>query len=227
MSRQTARHARPVAGPASKRRPLRIAPASPRIPKAGSLPDFGYHADLYRFSRYGLAMDTELARTFLSVVEAGNFISAADRLHVDRSVLSRRVAALESQLGVQLLHRSTRALSLTEAGAAIVTRARALDELLGDVRRIAGDAQDQPRGLLRIVPDAGARRRDAPFRRHAIHPQPIDEAEPVEHVAFPAAVGQPHEHAPGQARHLPQQAVPPARRALVGVHVAAVGSTRL
>ena len=43
-----------------------------------------------------------------------------------------------------------RALSLTEAGAAIVTRARALDELLGDVRRIAGDAQDQPRGLLRI-----------------------------------------------------------------------------
>ena len=87
---------------------------------------------------------------FAAVADAGSFQAAADRLHVDRSVLSRRVAALEAQLGVQLLHRSTRALSLTEAGAAIVTRARALDELLGDVRRIAGDAQDQPRGLLRI-----------------------------------------------------------------------------
>ena len=87
---------------------------------------------------------------FAAVADAGSFQAAADRLHVDRSVLSRRVAALEAQLGVQLLHRSTRALSLTEAGAAIVTRARALDELLGEVRRIADDAQAQPRGLLRI-----------------------------------------------------------------------------
>ena len=87
---------------------------------------------------------------FAAVADAGSFQAAADRLHVDRSVLSRRVAALEAQLGVRLLHRSTRALSLTEAGAAIVAQAHSLAKLLGDVRRIAGDAQDTPRGLLRI-----------------------------------------------------------------------------
>ena len=48
---------------------------------------------------------------FAAVADAGSFQAAADRLHVDRSVLSRRVAALEAQLGVQLLHRSTRSLS--------------------------------------------------------------------------------------------------------------------
>ena len=88
---------------------------------------------------------------FAAVADAGSFQAAADRLHVDRSVLSRRVAALEAQLGVQLLHRSTRALSLTEAGAAIAARGRALAALMGDVRQIADDARDQPRGLLRIT----------------------------------------------------------------------------
>ena len=88
---------------------------------------------------------------FAAVADAGSFQGAADRLNVDRSVLSRRVAALESRLGVQLLRRSTRSLSLTEAGAAIAARARELRALVGEVRGIADDAQEQPRGLLRVV----------------------------------------------------------------------------
>ena len=42
-------------------------------------------------------MDTELARTFLTVVAAGNFISAADRLHVSQSTVSTRIHKLEAE----------------------------------------------------------------------------------------------------------------------------------
>jgi DNA-binding transcriptional LysR family regulator len=48
-------------------------------------------------------MDTELARTFLTVVTAGNFISAADRLHVSQSTVSTRIHTLEDQLGSGLI----------------------------------------------------------------------------------------------------------------------------
>jgi len=51
-------------------------------------------------------MDTELARTFLTVVTAGNFISAADRLHVSQSTVSTRIHTLEDQLGCTLFVRN-------------------------------------------------------------------------------------------------------------------------
>ena len=47
-------------------------------------------------------MDTELARTFLTVVTAGNFIGAADLLHVSQSTVSTRIHTLEDQLGCTL-----------------------------------------------------------------------------------------------------------------------------
>ncbi|GAB2457979.1 LysR family transcriptional regulator [Comamonas humi] len=88
---------------------------------------------------------------FLAVAEAGSFQAAADRLHVDRSVVSRRVAALEKTLGVRLLRRSTRSLSLTEAGVAVAARGRRLHALLGEVRQIADETRLEARGLLRIT----------------------------------------------------------------------------
>jgi DNA-binding transcriptional LysR family regulator len=51
-------------------------------------------------------MDTELARTFLTVVEAGNFISAAERLHVSQSTVSTRIHTLEDLLGCVLFVRN-------------------------------------------------------------------------------------------------------------------------
>ena len=51
-------------------------------------------------------MDTELARTFLTVVSAGNFIAAAERLHVSQSTVSTRIHSLEQQLGCTLFVRS-------------------------------------------------------------------------------------------------------------------------
>ena len=61
-------------------------------------------------------MDTELARTFLTVIGAGNFISAAERLHVTQSTVSARIHALEEQLGCTLFIRNKAGTTLTPAG---------------------------------------------------------------------------------------------------------------
>jgi LysR family transcriptional regulator, flagellar master operon regulator len=61
-------------------------------------------------------METELARTFLTVVAAGNFISAAERLHVTQSTVSARIHTLEEQLGSSLFVRNKAGARLTSAG---------------------------------------------------------------------------------------------------------------
>lgn len=60
----------------------------------------------------------------LEVSESGSFAKAAERLHMDRSVLSKQIKKLEETLGVRLLNRSTRSLALTSAGQDIVHQAR-------------------------------------------------------------------------------------------------------
>jgi len=55
-------------------------------------------------------------QTFCAVVDAGSFIKAADALDFSKAAVSRHVGELESRLGVRLLHRTTRRLSLTEEG---------------------------------------------------------------------------------------------------------------
>ena len=66
-------------------------------------------------------MDTELARTFLTVVTAGNFIAAAERLHVSQSTVSTRIHTLEEQLGCTLFVRNKAGATLTLGGPAIST----------------------------------------------------------------------------------------------------------
>jgi DNA-binding transcriptional LysR family regulator len=61
-------------------------------------------------------MDTELARTFLTVVASGNFISAAEKLHVSQSTVSTRIHTLEEQLGCTLFIRNKAGTALTPAG---------------------------------------------------------------------------------------------------------------
>jgi LysR family transcriptional regulator, flagellar master operon regulator len=61
-------------------------------------------------------METELARTFLTVVAAGNFVSAAERLHVTQSTVSARIHTLEEQLGCSLFVRNKAGTRLTAAG---------------------------------------------------------------------------------------------------------------
>jgi LysR family transcriptional regulator, flagellar master operon regulator len=61
-------------------------------------------------------MNTELARTFLTVITSGSFVSAADRLHVSQSTVSTRIHTLEDQLGCTLFVRNKAGTTLTSAG---------------------------------------------------------------------------------------------------------------
>lgn len=87
---------------------------------------------------------------FVAVVHTRSFTAAAGRLGTTKSLVSRQVTRLEDRLGVRLLHRTTRRLSLTEAGERLYERAgRALEEIAEAQQEIAS-LQDVPRGKLRV-----------------------------------------------------------------------------
>jgi DNA-binding transcriptional LysR family regulator len=83
-------------------------------------------------------MDTELARTFLTVVAAGNFISAADRLHVSQSTVSTRIHTLEDQLGCTLFVRNKAGTTLTSAGRQFQRHAATLVRTIEQARHDIG-----------------------------------------------------------------------------------------
>jgi DNA-binding transcriptional LysR family regulator len=88
--------------------------------------------------------------TFLRVVRAGSLTGAAKALDVPVSSVSRRLARLEEQLGVRLLHRTTRTLRLTETGEAFHERvARSLAEIEQAQRELVAQG-DVPRGRVRM-----------------------------------------------------------------------------
>jgi DNA-binding transcriptional LysR family regulator len=96
-------------------------------------------------------VDLNRVAVFARVVEAGSFTAAAAALGVRKSSVSRSVAALEGTLGIRLLHRTTRKLSLTDAGAAYYARAR--DALAGieEAHRTASSLGAEARGVVRIT----------------------------------------------------------------------------
>ena len=83
-------------------------------------------------------MDTELARTFLTVVTAGNFITAAERLHVSQSTVSTRIHTLEEQLGCTLFVRNKAGTTLTPAGRQFQRHASALVRTVEQARHDVG-----------------------------------------------------------------------------------------
>lgn len=96
-------------------------------------------------------MDLNRAATFVRVVEAGSFTAAAGALRLPPSSVSRAVAKLEHELGVTLLERTTRKLSLTDAGRAYFDRARDAVAGLDEASALAVDAAREPQGLVRIA----------------------------------------------------------------------------
>lgn len=87
---------------------------------------------------------------FAAVAEAGSFVAASGMLERDASVISRRVSQLEKRLGVRLLVRTTRSVTLTEAGTYFLRRVRsALDELAAAKREV-GHFASTPQGVLKI-----------------------------------------------------------------------------
>lgn len=83
-------------------------------------------------------MDTELARTFLTVVEAGNFINAAERLHVSQSTVSTRIHTLEDQLGCTLFVRNKAGTTLTSSGRQFQRHASTLVRTIEQARHDIG-----------------------------------------------------------------------------------------
>ena len=89
-------------------------------------------------------------KSFVAVADAQSFSEAARRLRITKSTVSRQVGDLESELGARLLHRTTRSLSLTEAGHAYFERAARILADLEDASRAVEEMRASPRGKLRI-----------------------------------------------------------------------------
>ena len=87
----------------------------------------------------------------LEVVDEGSMAAAARKLGVSRSTIARQVATLEDELGVQLLLRNTRDVSLSEAGEVYIERAREIRELIGQLEAKVHQLEDTVRGRLRIA----------------------------------------------------------------------------
>src|SRR5687767_15724643 len=89
-------------------------------------------------------------QAFKAVVDAGSFVRASDSLAMSKAAVSRQVADLETRLGVRLLHRTTRKLSLTQEGEVFYARCR---ELLGGLEEAEAEAaarSGEAVGLLKV-----------------------------------------------------------------------------
>lgn len=100
-------------------------------------------------------LDLNHVAVFAAVAEAGSFIGAARRLDLPRSTVSRRLQLLEERLGVRLLDRTTRSLTLTDAGQHFLAGVQPALEALRDAAAATSDAQLEPQGRLRMTTGVG------------------------------------------------------------------------
>ncbi|WP_062789161.1 LysR family transcriptional regulator [Aquitalea pelogenes] len=90
-------------------------------------------------------------RAFVTVAEQGSFAAAADRLDLSRAMVTKLVSALEARLGVRLMHRTTRRLSLTEAGETYLAQGGALLAELEDLDALLSQGASKASGRLRVT----------------------------------------------------------------------------
>ena len=88
---------------------------------------------------------------FVRTAELGSLTRAADALGLSVSAASRHLLALESRMGARLVHRTTRRLHLTEAGAEFYRRAKSILEDLREAEAAAAESTANPTGLLRVT----------------------------------------------------------------------------
>ena len=110
-------------------------------------------------------MDRHTAlRSFVLVAEKGSFAAAALVEGVTPVVMGRRLDALEKRLGVKLMHRSTRGLTLTELGEQFLDQSRSLLREFDEIERAVSAGRDAVRGHLVVsAPAAFGRRHVAPY----------------------------------------------------------------
>jgi DNA-binding transcriptional LysR family regulator len=93
--------------------------------------------------------------SFVKVVDTGGFGSAARQLNLSASVVTTRVKSIEKRLGVRLLNRTTRSVSLTEAGRAYYDRCVQILSEIENAEEAAQVLQSKPRGILRLNTSPG------------------------------------------------------------------------
>lgn len=103
-------------------------------------------------------------QTFNAVVDAGSFVKAADALEMSKAAVSRHVVEMEARLGVRLLHRTTRRLSLTDEGQVFYARSKELLAELDETEAEVSSRSEAATGLLRI---------NAPFTFGILHLAPL------------------------------------------------------
>ena len=96
-------------------------------------------------------MNLSSLQAFVKVVQSGSFTRAADVLDTQKAHLSRVVSQLEKELGVRLLERTTRALSLTEIGREFFERAVGILASVEDAQRVVQKALGEPSGTLKLT----------------------------------------------------------------------------
>ena len=90
-------------------------------------------------------------RAFAGVVEAGGFTKAVGRTGMSRAVVSRNILDLEDRLGARLLNRTTRQVSLTDAGRVFYDKSRRILDELAEAEQFASNSATGPQGELRVV----------------------------------------------------------------------------
>lgn len=96
-------------------------------------------------------LDLNQIRTFVRLVQAGSFTKAAEVLRQPKSRVSRRLAALEKELGVQLIYRTTRQFQLTEMGRTYYHRAQGLIEGLENLSSEVSETTAEISGLIKVT----------------------------------------------------------------------------
>jgi DNA-binding transcriptional LysR family regulator len=96
-------------------------------------------------------MNTEALDLFAAVAKRGSFAAVAKDRNIDPSSVSRAIADLEAELGLRLFNRTTRSMTLTEAGDLYLARVEPLVEELVRARDAAAQMTGAPRGLLRLT----------------------------------------------------------------------------
>ncbi len=95
-------------------------------------------------------LSLDVLQVFVRIAETGSFSAAARDLGLSKSASSKKLAALEDRLGARLFNRTTRRLSLTEAGSDFLERAQRILAELEEAEQAAGRLTDEPRGILRV-----------------------------------------------------------------------------
>jgi len=91
------------------------------------------------------------ARVFVTIVDLGSMIAAADHLEMSRAMVTRYLAQMEEWTGARLLHRTTRKLSLTDAGERTLSLSRKMLAVAEAIDLVEDNQTEEIRGLLRIT----------------------------------------------------------------------------